>query len=78
MALKKPTISSCVDGKDHLWLIVAEEKNEDQPSWEHRWCQKCGALTQVTYDEAGQAIAVMDQNNSHFLMLPKVLAGLAK
>ena len=72
MALSKPTITACIDGKEHSWLIVAEEQNDGGQRWEHRWCQKCGALTQVTYNEDGQAIAVLNEDKSHFLLVPKI------
>ena len=78
MALKKPTITSCIDSKDHQWLIVAEETDAQGGKWEHRWCQKCGALTQVTYDGNGQPIAVLNQDKSIYLMIPKVLNAVAK
>ena len=78
MALQKPTISKCIDGKDHSWLIVTEETDANNAKWEHRWCKKCGALTQVTYDESGQPIAVMNDDNTHYLMRPKVLDIVAK
>ena len=73
MALIKPTITSCIDGKDHGWLIVNEETDEAGGHWEYRWCQKCGALTQVTYNDQGQPVAVMNDDQTHFIMIPKVL-----
>ena len=78
MSLKRPTITSCIDGKEHAWLIVSEEGGADDVTWEHRWCQKCGTLTQVTYDGEGNAIAVMNKDNTHYLLVPKVLNAVAK
>ncbi len=73
MAMKKPTITECIDGKGHGWLIVCEEVDPEGAKWEHRWCQKCGALTQVTYNAQGEPIAVMADDKSYYLMVPKVL-----
>ena len=78
MALKKPTITDCIDAKEHAWLIVSEETDADGSHWEHRWCQKCGVLTQVIYDEEGQPIAVLNEDGSHYLQTPKVLSMLIK
>ena len=78
MALKRPTISSCIDDKGHTWLIVSEEKDQNGQQWEHRWCQKCGALTQVVYNDQGEAIAVNNPNNTPFLLIPKVLLSVTK
>ena len=78
MALNKPSITHCIDGKAHAWMIVSEEKDGSGAQWEHRWCQKCGALTQVTYNENGEPIAVMNKDNTHFLMVPKVLGLVIK
>jgi hypothetical protein len=73
MALQKPTLTQCLDGKEHAWLIVVEETDASGALWEHRWCQKCGGLTQVTYDASGQPIAVMGEDKAHFFMTPKIL-----
>lgn len=78
MALKKPTITHCIDGKDHSWLIVSEETDDGGSQWEHRWCSKCGVLTQITYNESGEPIAVMNGDNTHYLMVPKVLGMVTK
>lgn len=77
MALQKPTITQCVDAKGHAWMIVSEEGGGDN-RWEHRWCQKCGVLTQVTYDQDGQPLAVMNDDGTHFLVVPKILLALIK
>ena len=77
MAYQKPNITQCIDGRNHSWMIVSEEEINGT-SWEHRWCQKCGALTQVTYNEEGEAIAVMDDNGNHYLMQPVILSKIAK
>jgi hypothetical protein len=78
MTLKKPTITECVDGKEHAWLIVSEEKDEQNHVWEHRWCQKCGALTQVIFNSDGVPVAVMNEDKTPFVMVPKVLAAVIR
>ncbi|MEW5724956.1 MAG: hypothetical protein AB1896_17730 [Thermodesulfobacteriota bacterium] len=78
MALQKPTITNCVDGKEHTWLIVTEENDEQGTRFEHRWCQKCGALTQVVYDENQAPVAVLGPDNNPYLMVPKIMAAVAK
>ncbi|MBF0528789.1 MAG: hypothetical protein HQK55_05875 [Deltaproteobacteria bacterium] len=77
MALQKPTITQCVDGKGHAWMIVSEE-GDDANKWEHRWCQKCGVLTQVTYDPQGQPIAALNDDGTQYLMTPKVLMAVIR
>lgn len=78
MALKRPTITSCIDDKGHAWLIVSEETDDGGQLWEHRWCQKCGALTQVVYNSKGEPIAVKNPNDTPFLLIPKVLLSVTK
>jgi hypothetical protein len=79
MALQKPKISDCIDGKAHLWMIVAEENAGDQAArLEHRWCKKCGCLTQVGFDSAGQATVAVDEDGSPHLATPKILDVLIK
>ena len=76
--MKKPTITTCIDGKGHAWLIACEETDERGGKWEHRWCQKCGALTQVTYNEQGEPIAVVNSDKTPFLLVPKVVDAVTK
>lgn len=78
MALQKPTITVCVDGKDHSWMIVADEFDEKKIKFEHRWCQKCGALTQVVYNRQGESIAVLSGENTPYLMVPRIMSAVAK
>ena len=78
MSLKKPTITECIDGKGHFWMVVSEEVDAHGIQWEHRWCQKCGGLTQVTIDDQGQAVAAMTDDKNYYLMLPKVLSAVIK
>lgn len=79
MALQKPQISDCIDGKPHTWMIVAEENPGDPGArLEHRWCKKCGCLTQVGFDSAGQATVAVDDDGSPHLATPKILDVLIK
>lgn len=78
MALKKPTITMCVDGKDHAWMIIAEENGHENGSFEHRWCQKCGVLTQIMVSTDGDAVALKGEDGGDYLVLPKVLAAVTK
>jgi hypothetical protein len=79
MALQKPKIFDCIDGKAHVWMIVAEENAPDQSGHlEHRWCKKCGCLTQVGFDSAGQATVAIDEDGSPHLAAPKILDVLIK
>ncbi|MEW6267135.1 MAG: hypothetical protein AB1641_29015 [Thermodesulfobacteriota bacterium] len=78
MALQRPNITQCVDGKDHGWMIVTEETDQGGARWEHRWCQKCGVLTQVTYNAQGEPIAVLNEDKTHYLVVPKILSLLIK
>ena len=79
MALQKPTIVQCVDGKEHGWLIVTEEADNQGTRFEHRWCSKCGSLTQVIYNEQGEPVAVLGPDQkSPYLMVPRIMAAVAK
>ncbi|MDR1921080.1 MAG: hypothetical protein LBS31_04965 [Candidatus Adiutrix sp.] len=81
MALQKPQISTCIDGKGHVWLIVAEEtppEGGQGPRMEHRWCKKCGCLTQVGFNSEGQPIVAVDEDGSPHLAVPKILDALIK
>ncbi|UQZ88066.1 hypothetical protein C4J81_02085 [Deltaproteobacteria bacterium Smac51] len=80
MALQKPRISECIDGKAHVWMIVAEEAAQNEPSsrLEHRWCKKCGCLTQVGYGPDNQPMVAVDEDGSPHLATPKILDALIK
>ncbi|MBU2548175.1 MAG: hypothetical protein KKB20_07200 [Proteobacteria bacterium] len=73
MKAQQPTISVCIDGKNHIWLIVSSFALDGGAPAEHRWCQKCGALTQVMIDESGEAVVLTDGNAEPYLVLPKIL-----
>lgn len=79
MALQKPTIDTCLDGKEHLWMIVCEEAAPGGPAdrLEHRWCKKCGCLTQVGY-EGDVAVVATDEDGSPHLAAPRILRALVK
>jgi hypothetical protein len=77
MGIQKPTITQCIDAKEHAWLIVAQENYQGKP-WEHRWCQKCGVLTQVTFNDQNEPIAVLDETGTPYLMTPNVLRMMLK
>lgn len=80
MALQKPSISECIDGKGHIWMIVAEEGSGDNPAdrLEHRWCKKCGSLTQVGFDADNQAAFAVDEDGEPHLAIPRILDALIK
>ncbi len=79
MALQKPQISVCIDGKTHAWMIVAEEESQGSAvKLEHRWCKKCGCLTQVGFGADGQPIVAVDEDGSPHLATPKILDALIK
>lgn len=80
MALQRPVISECIDGKAHVWMIVAEDNAPDDPCTrlEHRWCKKCGCLTQVGFVEDNQPVVAVDEDGSPHLAAPKILDALTK
>ena len=59
-------------------MVVSEEVDAQGMHLEHRWCQKCGGITQVIINEQGQAIAAMADDKNYYLMLPKVLSAMIK
>ena len=81
MALQKPDISVCIDGKTHAWMIVAEDKSAgDSFRMEHRWCKKCGCLTQVGLGQGAdsQPVVAVDEDGAPHLATPKILAAIIK
>ena len=80
MALQKPQISVCIDGKTHIWMIVAEDNSQGDPAsrLEHRWCKKCGCLTQVGFGPDDQPVVAVDEDGSPHLATPKILEALIK
>jgi hypothetical protein len=79
MALQKPEISVCIDGKTHVWMIVAEDNSQsDDYRLEHRWCKKCGCLTQVGIGSDNQPVVAVGEDGSPHLATPKILAALIK
>ncbi|MCL2029611.1 MAG: hypothetical protein FWG97_04270 [Deltaproteobacteria bacterium] len=79
MALQKPEISVCIDGKTHVWMIVAEDNSQgDDFRLEHRWCKKCGCLTQVGIGLDNQPVVAVNEDGSPHLATPKILAALIK
>jgi len=79
MALQKPDISVCIDGKTHSWMIVAEDNSQgDGFRLEHRWCKKCGCLTQVGMGSDNQPVVAVSEDGSPHLATPKILAALIK
>ncbi len=73
MPLTKPQISLCVDGADHLWMVLAEDCLEDELRLEYRWCKKCGCLTQVGLGSDQQPVAAVDENGQPYLAAPRIL-----
>jgi len=61
MKIKKPSFGKCIDGELHDWLIVSEEPDF---GIEHRWCAKCGGLTQFLNKKV-----VKDGKNAYFVGL---------
>ena len=80
MALQKPQISVCIDGKAHIWMIVAEDTTQGEAGTrlEHRWCKKCGCLTQVGFGADNQPVVAVDEDGSPHLAAPKILSVLIK
>jgi len=78
MALQKPQVMECIDGKAHSWMIVAEDQGEGGKPLEHRWCKKCGCLTQVGFGPDNQPIVAIDEDGSPHLSVPKILGALIK
>ncbi|MDR2198055.1 MAG: hypothetical protein LBR53_01075 [Deltaproteobacteria bacterium] len=76
MAMQKPLISVCIDGKPHSWMVVAEEamnNGDDIVKLEHRWCKKCGCLTQVGITTAGEPVVAVSDNGAPHLAVPRIL-----
>ncbi|MDL2259795.1 hypothetical protein LJB99_02815 [Deltaproteobacteria bacterium OttesenSCG-928-K17] len=79
MALQKPQVAVCIDGKAHIWMIVAEDTDQgDGSRLEHRWCKKCGCLTQVGFGPDNQPVVAVDEDGSPHLATPKILNALIK
>jgi hypothetical protein len=79
MALQKPEISVCIDGKTHAWMIVAEDNSRgDGSRLEHRWCKKCGCLTQVGIGSDSQPVVAVSEDGSPHLAAPNILGALMK
>lgn len=76
MAMQKPQIGLCIDGKPHAWMVVAEENVQagDINKLEHRWCKKCGCLTQVGISSAtGEPVVAVNEAGQPHLAVPKIL-----
>ncbi|MDR3204454.1 MAG: hypothetical protein LBV23_06885 [Deltaproteobacteria bacterium] len=80
MAMIKPQISSCIDGKPHSWMVVAEEsvQSGDIFKLEHRWCKKCGCLTQVGISVEGQPVVAVNETGTPHLAVPRILDVMIK
>ncbi|MDR0880984.1 MAG: hypothetical protein LBP55_00330 [Candidatus Adiutrix sp.] len=79
MALQKPQISVCIDGKAHTWMIVAEDNSQGpEARLEHRWCKKCGCLTQVGFGADDQPVVAVGEDGTPHLATPKILGALIK
>lgn len=76
MAMQKPQIGLCIDGKQHAWMVVAEENVQagDIGKLEHRWCKKCGCLTQVGISAStGDPVVAVNEAGQPHLAVPKIL-----
>jgi hypothetical protein len=73
--MQKPQISLCIDGKPHSWMVVAEEpaQSGEITRLEHRWCKKCGCLTQVGISSEGQPVVAVNESGSPHLAVPRIL-----
>lgn len=82
MALQKPQITVCIDNKTHSWMTVAVEEKVDQDKCrrlEHRWCRKCGCLTQVGFiTDDSQPVVATNDDDTPYLVNPKILDALIK
>ena len=80
MAMQKPQISACIDGKPHSWMVVAEEsiQSGDITKLEHRWCKKCGCLTQVGITAEGQPVVAVNEQGTPHLAVPRILDVMIK
>jgi hypothetical protein len=80
MAMQKPQISACIDGKPHSWMVVAEEsiQSGDITKLEHRWCKKCGCLTQVGIPAEGQPVVAVNESGTPHLAVPRILDVMIK
>lgn len=60
-------------------MIVAEDNSQGpEGRLEHRWCKKCGCLTQVGFSPDGQPVVAVDQDGTPHLATPKILSALIK
>ncbi|MDR1546462.1 MAG: hypothetical protein LBU12_07120 [Deltaproteobacteria bacterium] len=78
--MQKPIISTCIDGKSHSWMVVAEEnvQSGDIIKLEHRWCKKCGCLTQVGISAEGQPVVAVTETGAPHLAIPRILDVMIK
>ena len=58
-------------------MIVAEDQAEGV-HLEHRWCKKCGCLTQVGLGPDNQPVIAVDEDGAPHLAVPKILNVLIK
>ncbi|MDR2349630.1 MAG: hypothetical protein LBF41_03240 [Deltaproteobacteria bacterium] len=75
MAMQKPQIGTCIDSKPHSWMVVATEpvNDGDVIKMEHRWCKKCGCLTQVGITESGEFVVAVNEAGEPHLAVPRIL-----
>ncbi len=79
MKIRKPTVTICIDGKGHDWLVVNEDTDIiNRTRWERRWCQKCGTLTQCTIDATGKAKALLTDKKRPHLVVPQLTKLMVK
>jgi len=77
MSMQEPGISVCVDGETHSWMIVAEDNSQnDGLRLEHRWCEKCGCLTQVCIGSDNKPAVALNEEGLPYLVTPEILAAL--
>ncbi len=79
MKLIRPTVTACVDGKEHLWTVVQSDIDVVKGTrTERRWCKKCGALIQVRLTSQGEAVVQASKNKTPHLMLPQLVKAASK
>ncbi|MDR2352852.1 MAG: hypothetical protein LBF22_06750 [Deltaproteobacteria bacterium] len=78
--MQKPQISVCIDSKPHSWMVVAEEpvQSGDIVKLEHRWCKKCGCLTQVGITADGEPVVAVNEGGTPHLAVPRILEIIIK
>jgi hypothetical protein len=56
-------------------MVVSSESVEigDIVKMEHRWCKKCGCLTQVGVTSDGELVVAVGEDGAPHLAVPRIL-----